>query len=33
MYDFAYHRPKSLADAVNGLKGKPVVSSVERVFG
>jgi aerobic carbon-monoxide dehydrogenase medium subunit len=23
MYDFAYHRPKSLADAVNGLKGKP----------
>jgi aerobic carbon-monoxide dehydrogenase medium subunit len=23
MYDFAYHRPKTLADAVNGLKGKP----------
>jgi len=23
MYDFAYHRPKSLADAVNALKGKP----------
>ena len=23
MYDFAYHRPKSLADAVNLLKGKP----------
>jgi aerobic carbon-monoxide dehydrogenase medium subunit len=23
MYDFAYHRPKSLADAVNSLKGKP----------
>jgi len=22
MYDFAYHRPKSLADAVNTLKGK-----------
>ncbi|HTG21730.1 MAG TPA: FAD binding domain-containing protein, partial [Reyranella sp.] len=23
MYDFAYHRPKSLADAVSLLKGKP----------
>jgi aerobic carbon-monoxide dehydrogenase medium subunit len=23
MYDFAYHRPKSVADAVNLLKGKP----------
>ncbi len=23
MYDFAYHRPKSLADAANALKGKP----------
>jgi aerobic carbon-monoxide dehydrogenase medium subunit len=23
MYDFAYHRPKTLAEAVNGLKGKP----------
>ena len=23
MYDFAYHRPKSLADAVAALKGKP----------
>src|SRR3977135_4532678 len=23
MYDFAYHRPKSLADAVALLKGKP----------
>ncbi|MFI5001674.1 MAG: FAD binding domain-containing protein, partial [Reyranellales bacterium] len=23
MYDFAYHRPKSLADALNMLKGKP----------
>ena len=23
MYDFAYHRPKTLADAVSGLKGKP----------
>lgn len=23
MYDFAYHRPSTLADAVSGLKGKP----------
>src|SRR3954463_2274568 len=23
MYDFAYHRPKSLADAMTALKGKP----------